>query len=243
MKRRAYEILFEDEHLLVLDKSAGLLSIPDRYDPEKENLLDLLRRKWEDIRVLHRLDRDTSGLICFAKTELAHKEVSRQFEQRTVQKYYYALLDGNPSAESGTIDKALAASPKGKMLVVKKGKEALTHFTILERFKNFCWAEVEIKTGRTHQIRVHFEAIGHPLAVDSLYGRRSELYLSTFKGRKFRMGKEQEEQPLLRRTSLHAHSLQFVHPVSGESLQLEAPIPKDLKASLHQLRKWAAIQI
>ena len=182
--KRSYEILLEDEHILVVNKKAGLLTIPDRFDAQLENLSTLLQRKNEAIRILHRLDRETSGVICFAKNEFAHKALSLQFEERQVQKIYHALIDGHPRNKQGSIDKRISPGQKGKMFISPKGKDALTLYEVVEQFKKFAWVEVEIKTGRTHQIRVHFEAIGHALAVDKLYGKRKALFLSEFKLKK-----------------------------------------------------------
>lgn len=241
--KRPYEILLEDDHILVVNKKAGLLTIPDRFDVQLENLSSLLKLQHEEIRILHRLDRETSGLICFAKNESAHKALSKQFEERQVQKIYHALIDGHPSNIEGSIDKPISLGQKGKMLVSTKGKEALTLYKVQEQFKKFAWVEVEIKTGRTHQIRVHFETIGHSLAVDKLYGKRKALFLSEFKLKKYRRSKFEEEKALLSRTSLHSSRLSFTHPISKEKISVEAPLPKDLKATLNQLRKWASILV
>lgn len=241
--KRPYEILLEDEHVLLVNKKAGLLTIPDRFDAQLENLSGLLKNQREDIRILHRLDRETSGVICFAKNELAHKALSQQFEERQVQKIYHALIDGHPRTLQGSIDKRISSGQKGKMFVSTKGKEALTLYEVQEQFKKFAWVEIEIKTGRTHQIRVHFEAIGHSLAVDKLYGKRKALFLSEFKLKKYRRSKFAEENALLSRTSLHSSRLSFTHPISKEQISVEAPLPKDLKATLNQLRKWASIPV
>lgn len=238
--RNRLEIIYEDDDLLVVNKPAGLLSIPDRYVPDKPNLQDMLKKQYGEIWVVHRLDRETSGLICFGKTEAAHKSLSRQFEERSVQKIYHALVDGNPSKTEGQIDRPIASGSKGKMLVARQGKAALTLYKVLQQFKHFSWVEIDIKTGRTHQIRVHFQAIGHPLLVDSLYGRRNAFFLSEIKGKKYRLGKEREERPLLSRVSLHASALRLQHPRSQEALKFEAPLPKDLNACLKQLIKWSA---
>ena len=237
--RNRLEIIHEDDDLLVVNKPAGLLSIPDRYVPDKPNLQDILKNQFGDIWVVHRLDKDTSGLLCFGKTEAAHKSLSRQFEERTVKKLYHALVDGKPGKTEGQIDRPIASGSKGKMLVARQGKAALTLYKVLQQFKHCSWVEIDLKTGRTHQIRVHFQAIGHPLLVDPLYGRRTAFFLSEIKGKKYRLGKAQEERPLISRVSLHASVLQLQHPSSQEVLKFEAPIPKDLNACLKQLTKWS----
>lgn len=240
MSKQKPVILYQDEHLIVANKPPGLLSIPDRFAPEKPNLLALLTHQYGKVWTVHRIDRETSGLICFARNEEAHRHLSQQFEQRTVEKTYLALLDGTAMAEVGTIDRPITESNKqaGKMMVAKKGKPAVTHYKVAERFRQFTLAEARIETGRTHQIRVHFESIGHPLAVDSLYGRREGFYLSEVKGKSYHLGREEEERPLMSRIPLHAWKLALDHPQTGERLVFEAPLPKDFAAALKQLRKW-----
>jgi len=240
MAKEKPEILFEDEHLILANKPPGLLSIPDRFAPEKPNLLALLNRQYGKVWTVHRIDRETSGLICFARNEEAHRNLSLQFEQRAVEKTYLALLDGPAVPEEGTIDRPLAESQSqpGKMVVAKKGKAAITRYKVAERFRQFTLVEARIETGRTHQIRAHFESIGHPLAVDRLYGRREAFYLSEVKQKGFHLSREEEERPLLSRLPLHAWKLALDHPHTGERLVFEAPLPKDFAAVLKQLRKW-----
>lgn len=235
------EIVYEDEALLIANKPAELLTIPDRFDATKPNLVGLLSTYYSDkIWVVHRLDRETSGIICFAKTEEAHKNLSQQFFNRTVDKIYLALVDGKPGTETGTIDAPIGPHPTlpGKMTVIRTGKAALTDYKILDVFKAFSLVEAHIHTGRTHQVRVHFKHIGHPLAVDPLYGKRAAFFLSEVKNRKYQLGKEQEERPLMSRTSLHAYQLTLDHPLTAEQMTFSAPLPKDFQAVLNQLEKW-----
>jgi RluA family pseudouridine synthase len=241
MKHRP-EILYQDDYQMIVNKPAGLLSVPDRYDSTIPNLMQLLRDRYGDIIKVHRLDRDTSGLICYARTPDAHRHLSLQFEKRETEKTYLALVNGTPAATEGTIDKPIAAHPSraGKMMVSNKGKQAVTHYRVLETFQRFSWVEVKIDTGRTHQIRVHFQHLGHPLAVDEMYGLRSAFFLSEIKGKHYRLSKEKEERPLLSRLSLHAHHLAFVPYGEAEKRSFEAPLPKDLAVSTKQLRKWGS---
>lgn len=234
------EILHEDEHVLVVVKPADLLTIPDRFG-NTDSLQALLERKYGKIFIVHRLDRETSGVICFARTEAAHRHLSMQFEQHKVGKHYLALVDGVMHQETGEIDKPIGPHPviAGKMAVSKQGKPSFTQYQVLELFKQFTLVEATLKTGRTHQIRVHFQSIGHPLAVDSLYGRREGFLLSEIKGRNYRSGKfSEDERPLMTRTSLHAARLVFDHPETGKRLEFSAELPKDFNAVLNQLRKW-----
>lgn len=233
-------ILFEDASLLVVEKPPGMLSIPERFDPLKENLLGKLRQIYGQVLVVHRLDRETSGLMCFARTEEAHRNLSIQFTERQVDKYYLALVDGRPLPPTGTIDKPIGPHPSiaGKMAISPLGKPALTLYRVLDTYRSFSLVEANIKTGRTHQIRVHLNSIGHPLAVDPLYGKRAFLLLSEIKLRNFHLGKYAEEKPLIQRLTLHAWRLGLNHPVHGERLEVESPLPKDFRALLSQLDKW-----
>lgn len=237
------EIIYQDKDIVIINKPAGWLSIPDRFELDKLNLYHWLEKQMGKVWTVHRLDKETTGIIIFALNEEAHKHLSQQFEGRTVQKIYIALVDGRMAAPEGQIEKGIASHPSvaGKMITTTKGKAALTLFRVVENFKAFSLVEADIKTGRTHQVRVHFQAIGHPLAIDPLYGRRSELFLSEIKGKNFRLGKFEEERPLMSRTTLHAYKLTLEHPSTGEIRHFEAPLPKDFQAILQQLRKWAAV--
>ena len=161
---RAYDIIHEDAAVVVVDKPAGLLSIPDRYLPDKPNLQSMLQRDYGTVWTVHRIDRDTSGLLVFAKTEEAHRHLSQQFEHRTAQKTYLALAQVQLEADEGSIDYPIAPNKQrvGRMMVSNKGREALTTWKVLKRFRHFTLTEVTLHTGRTHQVRVHFMAIGHP---------------------------------------------------------------------------------
>jgi 23S rRNA pseudouridine955/2504/2580 synthase/23S rRNA pseudouridine1911/1915/1917 synthase len=235
------EILYEDEYMLVVNKPAGLLTIPDRTGTQ-DSVLKWLIQHYGHVMTVHRLDRETSGILCFARTEAAHRHLSMQFEHHTADKFYFALVDGVLHHEEGEIDKPIGEHPgiSGKMAIVHQGgKASLTFYRVAERFKRFTLAEVLIKTGRTHQIRVHFNSIGYPLAVDALYGRRASFLLSEIKGRSYKSGKfSEEERPILERTSLHSARLRVDHPHTNERMEFTTPLPKDFNALLTQLRKW-----
>jgi 23S rRNA pseudouridine1911/1915/1917 synthase len=222
--------------MIVAEKPAGMLTIPDRFDKSHISLKDYLNKYHEEVIPVHRLDRDTSGVIVFALKQEAHVVLSRYFFERTVEKYYLAVVDGiTPS--SGTIDAPLTESTtrRGKMLVHKRGKEALSSFETLRHYDHASLVRVLIHTGRMHQIRVHMGHIGHPLVVDPLYGKRESFYLSELKGRKYK-GNE-EERPLISRMPLHAEQLIIPHPVTAEKMTFKAEIPKDIKALISQLEK------
>ena len=233
-------IVFEDDDFIALNKPSGLLSIPDREGKEV-SLKRLLQEKYDDIFTVHRLDRDTSGLIVFAKNEQAHRHLSIQFEERQTEKIYVGLVVGTPSLKKGTINLPIAENTvtRGTMIIHRRGKEAITDYELLEDFGRYSWLQFRIHTGRTHQIRVHLKDMGHPIVGDTLYGDGKPLLLSSIKN-KFKLSKnELEERPLLNRLALHALQLKFTG-LSGEKVELEAPIQKDLKASLQQLNKIVA---
>lgn len=230
-------ILFENDDLIALNKPTGLLSIPDREGKEA-SLKTLLQDKYERIFTVHRLDKDTSGLIIFAKNEEAHKHLSAQFEERNTEKIYLGLVIGSPTTSSGSIDSPIAEHPvkKGTMVINRKGKEALTDYEVLKSFGIYSWVKFRIYTGRTHQIRVHAKEIGHPIVADPVYGDGKPVLLSSFKS-KFKLSKDaEEERPILGRLALHAWQLK-INDMSGKLLDLEAPIPKDMRATLQQLEK------
>lgn len=231
------EIISENEHFIAVNKPSGLLSIPDRLGQEL-SLKDLLKEKKGDIFTVHRLDRDTSGVIVFAKTETAHKQLSQLFEGRDMEKYYVGLVYGTMVNTSGNIDAPIMEHPgkSTKMMTHAKGKPSSTDYTVMESFRLFSWVEFRIHTGRTHQIRVHMQHAGHSIVCDEIYGDPRPVLLSALK-KNFKLAKTAEtEKPILSRLALHSQRLRF--ELNGEIFELEAPLPKDLKAVLQQLRKW-----
>ncbi|MFT3703347.1 MAG: RluA family pseudouridine synthase [Agriterribacter sp.] len=231
-------IIFENDDFIAINKPSGLLSVPDREGKEI-SLKQMLIEQYGQIWTVHRLDKDTSGVIVFAKNDHTHKFLSGLFEGREVEKYYTGIVHGIPSQNSGSVDTSLMEHPvkKGLMVTNKKGKTALTDYTVVESFGNFSLMEFRIHTGRTHQIRVHMKHIGHPIICDPLYGNGEPVMLSSIK-KKFNLSKkEEEERPLFNRLALHAEKLQFTD-ASKQQYVLNAPLPKDIKALLQQLRKW-----
>ncbi len=232
------ETVFENDSFIVLNKPAGLLSIPDRLGKEI-SLKALLQEKYDHIFTVHRLDRDTSGLIVFAKNEETHKALSQQFEDRTTNKTYVGFVLGNLSSSSGQIDEPIAEHPgkKGMMMVHKKGKPSFTEYKVLEDFGAYSWLEFKLLTGRTHQIRVHMHSLGHPIACDPLYGDGKPIYISSLK-KNYKLSRAAEEEtPMLNRLALHAWKLSFAD-AEGNQHEFEGSLPKDLKALLQQLSKW-----
>lgn len=230
-------IVFENENLITLNKPSGLLSIPDREGKEI-SLKEILAEHYSGVFTVHRLDRETSGLIVFAKNAEAHKHLSRQFENRKTVKIYHGLVIGSLQQKEGTVDAPIAENmvKRGTMIIHRRGKQAITDFKVLQDFKIYSRVQFQIHTGRTHQIRVHAKEMGHPLVCDAIYGDRKPVLLSAFKN-KFKLSKdEQDERPLLNRLALHAFQLQ-IEDLNGEMLLLEAPLHKDLRATLQQLEK------
>jgi 23S rRNA pseudouridine1911/1915/1917 synthase len=230
-------IMYEDDDIIVINKPSGMLSIPDR-EGKDISLKKILQDKYEQVFTIHRLDKDTSGLIVFGKNAGTHQELSRQFEQRETKKIYQGLVLGSPSQKSGQIDAPIAEHPvkKGMMTVYRNGKESLTDYEVLKDYSIYSWMQFRIHTGRTHQIRVHMKLLGHPVVCDELYGDGKPVLLSSIKP-KYKLSKDQEEeQPLLNRLALHAYSLGLTL-MNGEAKEFTAPLPKDLRATLQQLDK------
>lgn len=234
------DILYQDEDIVVVAKPSGVPTIPERFDTRKSSMQEALSNLFPRVWTVHRLDRETSGVIVFALNEEAHRSLSVQFEKRQVEKTYLALVEGVPLPDHGSVEKPIGPHPgkPGHMTIIKSGKYALSTYKVEESFRGYALLAVSIHTGRTHQVRVHMADIGHPLLADPLYGNSDVLYLSQLKSNNFKLGKFQEETPLLQRTALHAWRLRFQHPRSGEPVSIEAPLPKDLRAVLNQLRKW-----
>lgn len=238
----AKQLLFENEDLLVVNKPAGVLTIPDRQHGSGPNLHDLLEGRFGKVFTVHRLDRDTSGVLVFARNPEAHKSLSLQFENRKIEKTYLGLVTGRVWEKQGKVELPIVEDPshKGRMTTAKKGKAALTTFEVLESFTMYTLLQLQIFTGRTHQIRVHMKALGHPIAMDEMYGHGKPFYLSFVK-KNYRVGRFQEEEmPLMSRMALHAATLSF-EDKNGQRLSFEAPLPKDFQAVIHQLRKHAAV--
>ena len=231
-----HEIIFENDFFIVLNKPSGMLSVPDRKQSEP-SLKDILAEKYGEIFTVHRLDKDTSGIIIFAKDAITHKTLSQLFEGREIEKYYVGLVHGSLINAAGSIDAPIMQHPanNGTMLIHQKGKPSLTDYTLLESFKFFSWVQFQIHTGRTHQIRVHSQHMGNSIVCDNLYGDGKPIFLSSLK-KKFKLSKNaDEERAILNRLALHAQQIKF--NFNNETFSFEAPLPKDLKALLQQLRK------
>ncbi len=230
-------IISEDENLVAINKPSGLLSIPDR-EGKDISLKQILKEKYGEIFTVHRLDKDTSGIVVFAKNAEAHKQLCLQFEARETTKIYNGLVLGFPAPQSGVINEPISEHPhkKGLMTVYKKGKDSITEYEVLEKYKLFSWMQFTILTGRTHQIRVHMKHLGHPVVCDELYGDGKPVFISGIKRKNYNLAKEEEaERPILSRLALHSAKLKFL--LAGKAYDLEAKLPKDIRATLNQFKK------
>lgn len=239
------DIRHEDATLLLVNKPAGLVVHPGngRADGTLANALafhlDELSDVGGDLRpgIVHRLDRDTTGIMVVAKTNAAHFALASQFQDRTTAKEYLAIVEGEVHRDGDVIDKPLGRSPSDAARVIVdegRGKEAVTIYEVEERFRGYTLVRCRPKTGRTHQIRVHLASIGHPIVCDPTYGRRERIRVRELA----RDVPEDEDVVLLERHALHAHRLEFHHPLQGERVQHEAPLPADMERLLEALRLW-----
>ena len=248
--RTDLEILLLSPDWIAVNKPAGLATIPGRG--ETDSVLEKLGRQLElpwtgtsdpRVRVVHRLDKETSGVLLFAKHLAMQRHLSHQFQNNSVSKEYLALVCGHPTNDQGEIDAPLAphpANPRRMAIMKHGGRPARTLWKIEARFREYSLLRVFPKTGKTHQIRVHLQSIGLPLAIDPLYNtnqRHEEpaIRLSSFK-RGYQRSQEQE-RPLIARLTLHAHRLSFAD-LRGNKVEVEAPLPKDFRAALNMLRKY-----
>jgi RluA family pseudouridine synthase len=245
-------VVFEDEQLLALDKPSGLLTSPDRYDPNRPNLMKLLHagiaeaKPWARERGLtylsnaHRLDFETSGVILLAKNKEMLVQLADLFGAEKPVKKYVAVVQGTPVEDEFEVDAKLAPHPVklGMMRVdPKNGKKSRTKFTVLEKYSRWTLVRCEPLTGRTHQIRIHLRHAGVPIVGDELYGGKP-LWLSRLKPN-YRLKPGRDERPLMSRVALHAEHLELKHPATGEPISITASWPKDLTVAVKYLRQFA----
>jgi 23S rRNA pseudouridine1911/1915/1917 synthase len=229
------DVLFEDKHMLALNKASGMIVHPGAATGEDTLVHALLSHCADSLSgiggverpgIVHRLDKETTGVIVVAKTDKAHRALADQFATRTLKKEYVALVAGVPQLLSGTIDRAISRHPthRHRMTIGEGGKPARTSWERVEVFGNIAaMMRCQIFTGRTHQIRVHLKSLGHPILGDPLYGWKPDA----------RLAKQPE------RVMLHAEHLVLAHPISGKELDLRAPLPKDFQLMIKTLRKAA----
>lgn len=235
-------VLYEDDALLALDKPSGLSSLQERTGPEgggQAGLLALGRHTHPGLHLCHRLDKFTSGVLLFAKTDEAYRAVSMQFQRREVIKLYWALAAGALHWAEELVELPLKEGRGGRVMVSADGKPAATAFHSIRIFKHYTLLAAVPLTGRQHQIRVHLAARRAPIVGDTLYGG-ADLLLSGLK-RRFKPEMEEEERPLNAGYLLHARELRLVHPTTGAELKLEAPLPKNYRVCLEVLEKYDSV--
>jgi 23S rRNA pseudouridine1911/1915/1917 synthase len=227
-------IVFEDEHLIVIDKPAGLVVHPaaGNFDGTLVNaLLHHCAGQLSGIGgvarpgIVHRIDKDTSGLMVAAKTDRAHEGLARQFKAHTIDRRYLAIVAGRPMPVEGKVDAPLARSPanRKKVAIVARGKHAVTHYKTIQLLKEAALVECRLETGRTHQVRVHMASIGHPLLGDPVYGRARPGHRAVLETLGFR------------RQALHAAHLGFIHPVKSTALAFQSEMPADMQELFNKL--------
>ena len=232
----ALDVVFEDEHLLVVNKPAGMVVHPAAGNPDGTLVNALLHHCAGQLSgiggvarpgIVHRIDKDTSGLLVVAKTDTAHEGLAAQFADHSIERRYLAVAAGRPSPVSGTVTGAIARSNKDrkKMAIVEdgRGKHAVTHYRMLEAIGPASLIECQLETGRTHQVRVHMASIGHALAGDPTYGRANAKLRPYLQAANFS------------RQALHAAELSFAHPVKGERLKFSSQIPVDMQGLIDLL--------
>jgi 23S rRNA pseudouridine1911/1915/1917 synthase len=236
---RSFSVLFEDEHLIAIDKPAGMLTHPNERT-DQGTLADLAEGRFGPLPkiqgedrpgIVHRLDRWTSGVMVLGRTPGALEDLKRQFKERTVEKTYLGLIHGVPRFDSDWIDAPIVRplNRRDRYHVAREedeGRPAQTYYEVRERFAGFAFLACQPKTGRTHQIRVHLTSIGHPLVGDRVYRQRGALPTPV-----------PDDAPVVDRQSLHAHVLKVDHPVTGERLSFEAPLAADVEALVTWLRE------
>ncbi len=237
-------ILFEDDHIVAVDKPAGMVVHPAKGH-WSGTLTSALAYRYQQLSqigganrpgIVHRLDRDTTGVILIAKTDQAHLGLAQQFSQRTIEKEYLAIVSPAPDRDADLIDRPIGDHPyqREKKAVRENhssGRPATTFYQVEQRFTGFALLRVAPKTGRTHQIRVHLAHIGCPILCDALYSGRRQVDESDF-------NRQSAPTPLLQRQALHAHRIRFQHPLSHESVEVISPVPCDLKRTIQMLQSF-----
>lgn len=239
LKNNDYSVIYEDEHFVVLNKRSGILIAADRYDADAPRLDLLAEKQFGKLYAVHRIDKDTSGLIVYARTPDAQRNLSIQFEKHNVSKVYHALVNGHPLWKHIRADSPLLpdGDSRHRTVVNKKlGKKSITDFYVAGNCGPYSWIIAKPLTGRTHQIRSHLADKGFSIVCDPLYGANTKpVRLSEIK--KKWNGDEFEERPLLNRLALHAYKIEFSHPETEEKVSFTAPYPKDMEATRKQLEK------
>ncbi len=228
-------IVYEDEDIAVIDKPKGMVVHPAAGNEDGTLVNALLFHMGDRLSgiggerrpgIVHRIDKDTSGLLVIAKNDFSHNILSEGLKTHSIDREYMAIAVGNFKDDGATVNKPIGRNPRDrkKMAIVADGREAITHYTVAERFEGFTLLKIKLETGRTHQIRVHLSSVGHPLAGDAVYGGGNTKF-------------EKQNKELLVGQALHAYRLTLTHPRNGEVMTFESPLPKYFKQVLEKLRK------
>ncbi|MBB3692558.1 RluA family pseudouridine synthase [Sphingomonas sp. BK580] len=227
-------VAYEDDHLIVVDKPAGLVVHPAAGNLDGTLVNALLHHCGGSLSgiggvarpgIVHRIDKDTSGLMVAAKTDRAHEGLAKQFAAHTIDRRYRAIVNGRPMPAAGSVDAPLArsAANRKKVAIVAGGKRAVTHYTLLQPLRDAALVECRLETGRTHQVRVHMASLGHALLGDPVYGRTKQAHRGVIETLGFR------------RQALHAARLGFIHPITGDALSFDSAMPRDMQELFSQL--------
>jgi 23S rRNA pseudouridine1911/1915/1917 synthase len=252
------DVVYEDEFLTVINKPPGMVTHPAKGN-WKGTLVNALQFHYDSLStiagadrpgIVHRLDRDTTGLLVVVKDELAHRRLALQFELREIDKEYLAVVYGVPERDSDYIERAIGFHPLSREKMAIRGSEdggkpAVTFYEVIERFRGYALIRCKPRTGRTHQIRVHLNHIGHPIVADKAYSGRDRLILRDLLDAAPIVppsaGNVDADAVLIDRQALHAQALRFSHPMTGEEIRLTAPLPADMARTLEALREFRAI--
>jgi len=240
-------VVYEDEFLTVVNKPPGMVTHPARGN-WSGTLVNAIQFHYDALStaagenrpgIVHRLDRDTTGLLVVAKDDQAHRKLALQFELREVRKEYLALVYGVPQRDRDFIERPIGFHPtvREKMAVRTEedgGKSAMTYYEVIERFDGFAYVRCKPRSGRTHQIRVHLTHIGHPILADKAYSGRGRVTVADLTGGE---NSDDSQTPLIERQALHAHALTFRHPVTEREIELSAPLPDDMAQTLEAIRR------
>lgn len=233
-------IIYEDESVLAINKPAHISSLHERFDSEQDSIIELVKAENENYSLCHRIDRETSGVLLISKNAESYRHIAMQFEKRTVQKEYHAIVSASVSLDHLNIDLPLYTDSKRRTQVSKaKGKESLTTITTFKQYKHFTILSCKPHTGRLHQIRVHAASQNLPLVCDELYGGKIP-YLNEVK-KKVHLGKDEEKKAMMKRVALHAYSIQFNSIAKGD-ISITAPYPDDFAVMVKLLEKYDQLE-